>query len=128
MGSLSLLQRIFGTQESNWGLLHCRQSLYQLSYQGSPLVFFTSFDLFSYQSEVFRLHESKWLNVFMSYDFYEVDFLKVVKVATPKGKVCLCRTQILDENLARHITTVFFFLNLSIVDSLCCVSFMYKAK
>ena len=36
MGSLSLLQVIFNTQESNWGLLHCRQILYQLSYQGSP--------------------------------------------------------------------------------------------
>ena len=35
-GSLSLLQRIFPTQESNWGLLHCRWILYQLSYQGSP--------------------------------------------------------------------------------------------
>ena len=36
MGSLSLLQRIFPIQESNQGLLHCRQILYQLSYQGSP--------------------------------------------------------------------------------------------
>ena len=36
MGSLSLLQQIFLTQESNQGLLHCRQILYQLSYQGSP--------------------------------------------------------------------------------------------
>ena len=36
MGSLSLLQRIFLTQESNWGLLHCRQILYQLSYQEEP--------------------------------------------------------------------------------------------
>ena len=36
VGSLSLLQRIFPTQESNWGLLHCRWTLYQLSYQGSP--------------------------------------------------------------------------------------------
>ena len=36
MDSLSLLQRIFPAQESNWGLLHCRQILYQLSYQGSP--------------------------------------------------------------------------------------------
>ena len=26
------------TQESNWGLLHCRWILYQLSYQGSPIV------------------------------------------------------------------------------------------
>ena len=31
VGSLSLLQ-----QELNWGLLHCRRILYQLSYQGSP--------------------------------------------------------------------------------------------
>ena len=38
VGSLSLLQRIFPTQESNWGLLHCRWIFffYQLSYQGSP--------------------------------------------------------------------------------------------
>ena len=32
VGSLSLLQRIVPTQESNQGLLHCRQVLYQLSY------------------------------------------------------------------------------------------------
>ena len=38
VGSLSLLQRIFPTQELNWGLLHCRQTLYQLNYQGSPQV------------------------------------------------------------------------------------------
>ena len=36
VGSLSLLQRLFPTQESNGGLLQCRQILYQLSYQGSP--------------------------------------------------------------------------------------------
>ena len=36
VGSLSLLQWIFPTQESNQGLLHCRQILYQLSCQGSP--------------------------------------------------------------------------------------------
>ena len=35
MGSLSLLQRLFLTQESNQGLLHCRQILYQLSYERS---------------------------------------------------------------------------------------------
>ena len=34
VGSLSLLQRIFLTQESNWALLLCRQTLYQPSYQG----------------------------------------------------------------------------------------------
>ena len=36
VGSLSLLQGIFLTQESSQGLLHCRRILYQLSYQGSP--------------------------------------------------------------------------------------------
>ena len=36
VGSLSLLQGIFPTQESNWDLLHCRRILYQLSYQGNP--------------------------------------------------------------------------------------------
>ena len=36
VGSLSLLQGIFPTQGSNRGLLHCRQILYQLSYQGNP--------------------------------------------------------------------------------------------
>ena len=30
--SLSLLQWILPTQELNWGLLHCRLILYQLSY------------------------------------------------------------------------------------------------
>ena len=33
VGSHSLLQKIFLTQESNHGLLHCRWILYQLSYQ-----------------------------------------------------------------------------------------------
>ena len=37
MGSLPLLQQIFPTQELNQGLLHCRQILYKLSYQGSPM-------------------------------------------------------------------------------------------
>ena len=35
VGSLSLLQGIILTQESNQGLLPCRQTLYQLSYQGN---------------------------------------------------------------------------------------------
>ena len=33
VGSLSLLQGNFQIEESNWGLLHCRWVLYQLSYQ-----------------------------------------------------------------------------------------------
>ena len=37
VGSLSLLQGIFPTQESNQGLLHCRRIPYQLSHQGSTI-------------------------------------------------------------------------------------------
>ena len=43
VGSLSLLQEIFPTQGLNPGLLHCRQILYQLSYQGSPDISFFFF-------------------------------------------------------------------------------------
>ena len=37
VGSHFLLQGIFPTQGSNPGLPHCRQTLYWLSYKGSPL-------------------------------------------------------------------------------------------
>ena len=37
LGFLSLLQVIFPTQGSTWGLLHCRRILQQLSYQGSMI-------------------------------------------------------------------------------------------
>jgi len=38
VGSLSLLQGIFATQESNPGLMHRRWILYHLSHQGSPRI------------------------------------------------------------------------------------------
>ena len=39
VGSLSLLQEIFPTQELNWGILHCRWILFQLSYQGGWIMY-----------------------------------------------------------------------------------------
>ena len=36
VGSPFLLQGIFLNQESDWGPMHCRRILYQLSYQGRP--------------------------------------------------------------------------------------------
>ena len=42
VGSLSLLQQMFLIQELNWGLLHCRWILYQLSYQVSLLMYSNS--------------------------------------------------------------------------------------
>ena len=44
VGSLSLLQRIFPTQESNPGLSHFRQILYQLSHKGRPQTIICSCD------------------------------------------------------------------------------------
>ena len=38
VSSLPLLRRIFLTQESNQGLLHCKQIIYQLSYEGGHSV------------------------------------------------------------------------------------------
>ena len=45
VGSHFLLQGIFLTQESNPGLLHCRQILYCLSHQGSPEIWWTHLSL-----------------------------------------------------------------------------------
>ena len=38
VGGHSLLKGIFPTQGSNLSLLHCRQILYHLSHQGSPIM------------------------------------------------------------------------------------------
>ena len=47
VGSLSLLQWIFLTQELSRGLLHCRWILYQLSYKGSPYIKVKDLELIS---------------------------------------------------------------------------------
>ena len=49
-GSLSFLQQIFLNQESNWGLLHCKWILYQLSYQVSPLCGITGWKIINLDS------------------------------------------------------------------------------
>ena len=43
VGSLSFLQEIFPTEELNQDLLHCRQTLQQRSYEGSPMSFMVTF-------------------------------------------------------------------------------------
>ena len=51
VGSHSLLQGVFLTQGSNLGLLHCRQILYHLSHQGTPV--------YSYNAILFDLQKKK---------------------------------------------------------------------
>ena len=48
VGCYFLLQGIFQTRESNPGLLHCRQILYQLTYKGSPFYNSIKFALLEY--------------------------------------------------------------------------------
>ena len=58
VGSLSPLQRVFLTQESNQGLLHCRWILYQLSSQGSPLLSGTRLKILKAVSSIFIFFKS----------------------------------------------------------------------
>ena len=58
VGCHSLLHVIFLTQGSNPGLLHCRQILYHLSYQGSPVssgsaVYYRTWMIFQYATYAF---------------------------------------------------------------------------
>ena len=59
MCSLSLLQGIFPNQESNLGLLHCRQILYQLSYEKSNNNFSVQFS-HSVMSDSLWPHEPQY--------------------------------------------------------------------
>ena len=51
VGSPSLLLGIFPTQELNWGLLHCKWILYQLSYQGNLGSLYV-YNIYTYISEL----------------------------------------------------------------------------
>ena len=58
VGCHFLLQRIFLTQESNPGLPHCRQMIYQLSYEGSPPIKNTGVGSLSLLQRIFPTQES----------------------------------------------------------------------
>ena len=58
VGSLSLLQGIFPTQESNQSLLHCRWILYQLSHKGNPKN--TGVGSLALLQGIFPTQESNW--------------------------------------------------------------------
>ena len=52
VGSLSVLQGVFWTQESNQCLLHCRWILYQLSYKGNQTLAAPQFFFFYFRQNI----------------------------------------------------------------------------
>ena len=54
MGCHFLLQETFLTQELNLGLLHCRQMLYRLSHQGSPIGYSLIHALLTARTETYQ--------------------------------------------------------------------------
>ena len=88
VGSLSLLRRIFPIQESNWGLLHCRQILYQLSYQGRTLEYILSSHYLPCEEPCQKLKETAHFN--SRREFF---------LPSPRNKPSM-RSQIVGHNLA----------------------------
>ena len=69
VGSLSLLQGIFPTQGSNPGLPHCRQILYQLSHQGSPVNIVETTKFYTFKV-VMVYGFSLYIYIYLYYIFY----------------------------------------------------------
>ena len=95
VGCHSLLQGIFPTQESNPGLLHYKQILYQLSYQGSCFHFFPFYVLQSdwtgcYDLNFFLMLSFKTafplssIYVFIYFSILYLFMLSLVKSTMPK--------------------------------------------
>ena len=84
-GSLSLLQWIFLTQELNRGLPHCRQILYQLSYQGSP------YGCLELDIRRWEFNTSLSNAFWYSFDFWShPDILHIQKIKAKKKLIFYC--------------------------------------
>ena len=70
VGSQSFLQGIFPIQELNWDLLHCRQILYQLSYQGSPAQVWRNTNLRG-TTEITPMNSITYSAIFFFFSFYK---------------------------------------------------------
>ena len=94
MGCHSLFQRVFPTQGSDLGLLHCRQILYCLSHQGSPGVTDKTFT----QHTCFQTHSKCVIVGMISYVRRSVLFFKdffflmwtILKVLLNLLHYCFC--------------------------------------
>ena len=105
VGSLSLLQAIFPTQESTWGLLHCRQILNQLSYLGSPSLCIPAYKYASVQfnsvqllSRV-QLFATPWITAYQASlsitNSQSLPKLMSIELVMPSSHLILCRPLLL---------------------------------
>ena len=116
VGSHSLLQGFFPTQESNLGILHYRQILYHLSHQGSPTLlswFFFVF-LFFVFFFFFLLH---WI-------FLALYRLSLVAVSKDYSLVAVRRLLILSITSSRYIGSGVVVHGLSCSEA--CLIFLQK--
>ena len=65
VGCHDLLQGIFLTQGLNPGLLHCRQTLYHPSHQGSPFIALIAYNIYFTNPSIHPLFEW-WMSFFFS--------------------------------------------------------------
>ena len=78
VGSHFLLQGIFLTQGSNPGLLHCRQMIYWLSYEGSP---FWHYPVIKHAVSKSGLHLTRKVELFSNRTFAMTSIAKAFKSA-----------------------------------------------
>ena len=78
MGCHFLLQGIFLTQGSNPGLLHCRQMIYWLSYEGSP---FCHYPVIKHAVSKSGLHLTRKVELFSNRTFAMTSIAKAFKSA-----------------------------------------------
>ena len=93
VGSHLLLEGIFQTQESNPGLLFCRQILYQLSHHGSPShsfsKYFVTFSFYSLHRCVLFIPARFQRSSLTSGVAVSLNCIHVYKLRVPSANVCM---------------------------------------
>ena len=89
VGSLSLLQGVFPTQGSNWGVLHCKQILYQLSYQESPhyWVNINHYDNISFTSRNYRNWIKEYSCLFLRWKYEKLGMQSLTAFLFPLSHI-----------------------------------------
>ena len=108
VGCHFLLQGIFLTQGLNPGLLHCRQTLYHLSHQGSRIIWQLCFQYFEEPPYCFPW----WLHQFTLpltvQGSKSVSCLLVSNTLQPRGLQPMCRIMPFSLHLLQHLSFVVF--------------------